>query len=126
MPDSDEQTKTDYSGFIIFLLLVPVFLLFKYFGKVNLALPACTYLGMVLVAVRIRWSLRRYVWFWFTIALIFLIQALLVILVPFPHIKVTRISILPIGVADFLLILGAINLVEKFAVNTKMKNECAK
>jgi hypothetical protein len=118
MSDSDEQTKTDYSGVVIVLLLLPIFLLFRHFGRVDLALPACIYLGMIFVAVRIRWDLRGYVWFWCTMVLILLVQVIVVILIPFPHIKVTRISILPIGLADFLIILGAIRLVEKFVVRT--------
>ena len=74
MSDSDQQTKTDYSGVVIGLLLLPIFLLFRHLGRVDLALPACIYLGMILLAVRIRWDLRGRVWFWCTIVLILLVR----------------------------------------------------
>ena len=112
MPDTDEQTGTDYSAVAILILLLPVFLLFRHFGRIDLALPACIYLGMILVAIRIRWDLRKHLWFWCTVIIVLLLQTLAIILIPFPHITVTRITILPIGLADFLIILGVIRFVE--------------
>jgi hypothetical protein len=116
MADAEEQNKTDYTGAIITVALLPVFLLFRQFGRVDLALPACLCLGMIMVAIRIRWDLRNHLWFWATIVFVLLLQVCAVLLIPFPYITVNRISLLPIGFADFLVILGAVHFVEKFIV----------
>jgi hypothetical protein len=117
MADIEEQEPSNGSIVIIGIAtMLPVFLLFRHFGRDDLALPACICVGMILVAIRIRWDLRKRFWFWATIVLVLLLLVPLVLLVPFPHITVNRITLMPIGFADFLLILGAVKFVERFIV----------
>ena len=80
-----------------------------------MALPACIYVGMVMVLVMMRWDLRRHTWFWATIILILLLHIPVVMYVPWPHITLNRITVLPIAFADYLVILGAVKVVEKIA-----------
>jgi hypothetical protein len=116
METPDQQQGTDYSGVVIGVVLLPVFLIFRHFGRVDLALSACIILGMIMLAIRMRWDLRSRVWFWATIVFVLLLHVPLLLLVPFPHIMVNRITLLPIGLADFLITWGAVRFVEKFIV----------
>jgi hypothetical protein len=114
--ESEEQKPTDYTGLIIGAILLPVFLLFRYYGRVDLALSACVCLGAILILIRIRWELRKSIWFWVTIVLVLLLHVPVILLVPWPHMTVNRITLLPIGFADFLIVLGAVKFVERFIV----------
>jgi hypothetical protein len=114
--EPEDEKPTDYTGLIIGAILLPVFLLFRYFGRVNLALSACVCLGAILIVIRIRWELRKRTWFWATIVLVLLLHVPVILLVPWPHMTVNRITLLPIGFADFLIVLGAVKFVERFIV----------
>jgi hypothetical protein len=96
--------------------MLPVFALFIHFGGEDLALPACIYLGMIALAIALRWNLRTRVWFWIVIALVVALHVVLLVEVPWPHFTINRITLLPFGVADLLVILGIIQFVEKFIV----------
>jgi len=67
----------------------------------------------------LRWKLRRYAWFWGTIAFVLLLHIPFLFLVHWPQGNVPTIAYsLPLGIADFLLISGAIGLAQKvFAKN---------
>lgn len=109
-----EQKPTDWRGTIIGICMLPVFALFIHFGGEDLALPACTYLCMIALAIALRWNLRTRVWFWIVIALVLALHMVLLLKVPWPHFTINRITLLPFGVADLLVILGIIKFVEKF------------
>jgi hypothetical protein len=111
-----EQKPTDWRGTIIGICILPVFALFIHFGGEDLALPACTYLGMIALAIALSWNLRTHVWFWIIIALILALHVILLLKVPWPHFTINRITLLPFGVADLVVILGIIKFVEKFIV----------
>ena len=111
-----EKKPTNYTGVIIGAVMLPVFLLFRHFGRVDLALPACTYMGMILFAIVLRWKLRTKFWFWAVILVALALHVYLLVNFSWPQFRVTRISLLPIGLADLLIILGMIQLVGKFIV----------
>jgi hypothetical protein len=58
--------------------------------------------------------LRRRVWFWVVILLVLIVQVPLILRVRWSGIHVTGVSLLPIGVAEVLVTLGAVRLVENF------------
>jgi hypothetical protein len=58
-PENHEKKPTDYTGLIIAAILVPVLLLFIYFGNEDLGLTVFIALAAVMLAIRIRWDLRR-------------------------------------------------------------------
>jgi hypothetical protein len=110
----EEQRPTDWSGTIIGLMLLPVLFFFIYIGKAELGFTACIVLAMSMLAVRLRWKLRKHVWFWATIVLILALHVPLLFIVRWPQSNVpTIVYSLPLGTVDFLLIMGAISLAQK-------------
>jgi|WetSurMetagenome_2_1015567.scaffolds.fasta_scaffold133009_1 hypothetical protein len=112
---SEKRKTTDYTGVIIVAILAPVFFFFCNLGDPHMALAVTIYLGMNLLAIRLRWELRKCFWFWLTIVLVLPLQVLLLLLIPWPH-TTNRITLLPIGVAVLLITLGAVRFVETFIV----------
>jgi len=108
-----EKKPTDYTGLKIGASLIPVFLLVAFFGNADMALTVWIVLGATIVAVKIRWDLRRHIWFWVTIALILALHVPLFFMVRWPQKTPTIIYVKPIGFADFFIILGAVGLVER-------------
>jgi hypothetical protein len=109
-----EKQPTDYTGPVIVAMLLPVFVLFVYLGNADLGLTAMIVLGMIMCAVKIRWNLRKYVWFWATIILILALHVPLFFIIRWPQGKVPTIAYtLPLGFADFFIMLGALGLAEK-------------
>jgi hypothetical protein len=95
-------------------MLLPVFFVFVFLGKAELGFNVMLVLGLVMIAVRLRWKLRRYAWFWGTIAFVLLLHIPFLFLVHWPQSNVPTIAYsLPLGIADFLLISGAISFAQK-------------
>jgi hypothetical protein len=118
VPDYEEARATrrgraDWTGAIIAALLSPVFFLFVYLGKAEVGFTVCIVLGMVMLAIKLRWHLRDYAWFWVTIALILALHVPFLFIVRWPQTHILTIAFsLPLGIADFLLVSGAISLAE--------------
>ena len=109
-----EKEPTDYTGLIITAFLAPVFVLFVYFGDADMGLTAMIVLGMIMCAIKIRWNLRNHVWFWATIILILALHVPLLLIIRWPQGKIPTIAYtMPLGIADFFVVLGALGLAEK-------------
>lgn len=77
-----------------------------------------------MVAIKIRWNLRKHVWFWATIAFILALHAPLFLIVRWPQGNLPTIFYtLPIGIADFLIISGALRLAEKLLSEDSFSDE---
>jgi hypothetical protein len=117
---TDTQKKpTDYTGVIIGVLLLPVYLVFYFLGQEELGRSVFIVLGMVMLAIKVRWDLRKRVWFWAVIVFVLLLHVPLLFVFRWPqgfHGWLPAIGTLPIGLADLLIILGAVQFVEKFIV----------
>jgi len=120
MADDDEQSpgeqprRADWSGLIAAALASPVLFIFVYFGKLDTGFTAALALAVVIFAIRLRWNLRVHAWFWVTIVVIMALQIPLLFIVRWPQTNIPTIAFsLPIGIADFLLISGAISVAEK-------------
>ena len=120
-----EKSPTDWSGPIIVAMLAPLFFLFVYLGKAEMGFTACLVLGMNMLAIKLRWRLRRHVWFWATIVFILILHIPFLFFVHWPQSRVPTIAYsLPLGIADFLLISGAISLAQRvFAKNGSSDDE---
>jgi ABC-type branched-subunit amino acid transport system permease subunit len=114
MAENREKKPTDYTGLIIAAILVPVFLLFMYFGNEDLGRTVFIALGAVMVAIRIRWDLRRQLWFWETIGFVLVLHIPFFYLVRIPPAWFHSVAMLPIVIPDCLLTVGIIRVVEKF------------
>jgi hypothetical protein len=110
-----ERPPTDYTGPKIVAILAPVFFLFVYLGKAEMGFTVIIVLGMTMLAVKLRWRLRKHVWFWAIIVFILALHVPLLLLVRWPQGKTPTIAYsMPLGILDFLLIMGAIGFAERF------------
>jgi hypothetical protein len=101
----------DYTGLKIVAILAPVFFLITFLADANKGLTACIILGMIMLAVKVRWNLRKHLWFWAIIAFVLALQVPLVFVVRWPQTNVPTIAYsLPLGIVDFLVVIGAISL----------------
>jgi hypothetical protein len=118
--EPEEKKPTNYTGVIIGAALLPVLILFMYPGKGDLGMAVVIVLGVCILAIGIRWNLRKHVWFWATIVFVLALHAYLLFVIQLPHGwlatigSLHAIGLLPIGVADLLIVLGAVGLAGKF------------
>ena len=105
---------TDYTGLKIGAVLLPVFFLFVYWGKEDMGLAVLIVLGVTIGAIKLRWDLRKRVWFWAIIAVILALHVPLFFVVRWPQGNVpTLFYTLPFGIIDFLIISGVLGIAEK-------------
>jgi hypothetical protein len=108
------EEPTDYTGPKIVAILAPVFVLFVYLGKPEMGFTVIIVLGMTMLAIYLRWKLRKHAWFWAAIAFILLLHIPLFYVVRWPESNIPTIAYsMPLGITDFLLISGAIGIAEK-------------
>jgi hypothetical protein len=93
--------------------------LFDHLGRFDLARPALYSIGMLGVAIAIKWKLRRHVWFWITMTVIVALHVLLILFVPWTTKWVPAIVIIPIGIADLYAMLAILSVVGKFVERPK-------
>lgn len=109
-----EKSPTDWSGTIIGVMLLPVFFVFVVLGKAEMGFNLILVLGLVMIAVKLRWKLRRHAWYWVTIAYVLLLHIPFLFFVHWPQSNIPTIAYsLPLGITDFLLISGAISLAQR-------------
>jgi hypothetical protein len=113
-----EKEPVDYTGLKIVGILAPVFFLITFLSNADIGLAACIVLGMVVLAIKIRWQLRNRVWFWAIIGFILALHVPFIRMVRWPQGNVpTLFYTMPLGVIDFLVISGALGLAERFFSN---------
>jgi hypothetical protein len=127
MFDSDPpkvKQPTDYTGVKIGVLLIPVFLLFVFLGNADMGLTVCIVLLVTMVVIKIRWNLRKHVWFWAVIVFILALHVPLFLIVRWPQGKTPTIFYtMPLGIADFLIISGALGVAEKLFSKDSSSND---
>ena len=111
----DETAKkkdpVDYTGYKILVMLLPVLFLFFYLDYADIGVAVCIVMGMVLVAMKFSWNLRKHVWYWAIIAFILALHIPLVLLVRLPQGSVpTIVYAMPLAIGDYLIISGAVRL----------------
>ncbi len=107
-----EKEPVDYTGLKLAALVAPVFILVTFLYNAEAGLAAYIVVGVMVFAIKLRWHLRKHVWFWAIIALILAIHVPLVFMVQWPKNAPTIFYAMPIGIADFLIISGALRLAE--------------
>jgi hypothetical protein len=109
------REPTDYTGLKIAAILMPVFFLATYLSNKDVALTVCIAVGMIMLAIKLRWRLRKHVWFWAIVVFILALHIPLFFLIRWHHGNIPTIAFsLPMGIVDFLLIMGAIGVAERF------------
>ena len=110
----NENELSDYAGVKIGAMLIPLFLLFILFGKADVGLTVFIVFGVILVAIKLRWRLRKYIWFWAIIALVAAVHVPLFLLVRWPQGSTpTLFYTMPFGILDFVIISGILSVAEK-------------
>ena len=118
-----EKEPVDYTGLKIVGILAPVFFLITFLSNADMGLAACIVLGMVMLAIKIRWHLRKHLWFWAIIVLILALHVPLVFVVRWPQgLAPTLFYTLPLGIADFLIILWTVGVAERFFSKSSSSN----
>ena len=108
-----EKQPVDYTGLKIGLILVPVFFLITFLRNADVGLTVSIVLAVTMLAVKMHWDMRKHVWFWVIIVFILALHVPLFLVVRWPQGSTpTLFYTMPLGIADFLIIMGALNLAE--------------
>lgn len=83
-------------------------------GRLELARPVLYSIGMLGVAIAIKWKLREHVWFWITMAIFAALHVLLILLVPWTAKWIPALVVIPIAIADVYVMLWVVSVVRKF------------
>ncbi len=93
---------------------LPLYLLFVYFGRFDLARPSLISVAMVSIAIVLRWKLRQHAWFWITMTFLAVLHLTLILFVPWTTKWIPAFLIAPFGVADLYVMLWVLAVVGKF------------
>jgi hypothetical protein len=108
-----EKQSPDYTGLIIGAVVTPIFFVFLFFDRPELGLATCIVLGMAMLAVRLRWELRKHIWFWATVLFLLALHVPLLSMFRVPKMKApTIVYTFPLGAVDFAIFLLTIGFVE--------------
>lgn len=113
---STEPKYPNYNGLIIGALLVVVLVLVIYMAKQSMRLTLLIILPATIITIRIYWKSRKRIWFWAVIVLMLGLHVPVVFVVRWPEQWVPPIGLVPMALADCLIIAGGVHLVEKFIV----------
>jgi hypothetical protein len=98
---------------------LPIYWLFDHFGALNRALPTLNSVGMLGIAIAVKWQLRRHAWFWGTVAIHAALHVPLILFVPWTTKWVPALAIAAIDSADLILMLAILTIVERFMGDAK-------
>jgi hypothetical protein len=118
-----EKEPVDYTGLKLAALVAPVFFLVTFLYNADAGLAAYIVVGVMVFAIKLRWHLRKHAWFWAIIAVILALHVPLVFMIQWPQNAPTIFYAMPIGIADFLIISGALKLAENLMSNGSTSND---
>ncbi len=110
----DRKMRLPWWGVLCVILgALAVLIFFDHFGRLALARPTMISAAMVVIAIVMRWRLKRHVWFWITMIVFAALHVLLILFVPWTAKWVPALAIIPIGIADLYLMLWVLSIVGK-------------
>jgi hypothetical protein len=116
----DRKMRLPWWGVLCVILgALAVLIFFDHFGRLALARPTMISAAMVVIAIAMRWRLKRHVWFWITMIVFADLHVLLILFVPWTTKWVPALAIIPIGIADLYLMLWVLSVVGKFMEGPK-------
>lgn len=119
----EEQAFTKYTGLKIGAILMPILLLFIYLGKDDMGLTLYIVSAVCIGAIKVRWNLRKHIWFWAIIAAIFALHVPLFFIIRWPNGKTPGLLYgLPFALIDFLIISEALRIAEKLFSKSSSSN----
>lgn len=119
MSPLDEKASVNFTGVTVAAILLPVALIVYHYSNADKAISTFLFLGVVAFAAKIRWRLRKHVWFWVVLLVVALFHVPLIISIHWPAHSVHGIVLLPISVVDLLITLGIIRLAEALFLKTE-------
>jgi len=106
MTQDKQLTLSWRSGLGVFFGTILIGLLFYHFGKLALARPTIFCSLAIIIAIAMRWELRRHVWFWITMAVIVALHIPLILFVPWTTKWIPAILITPICLGDLAVMIA--------------------
>lgn len=82
--------------------------------RFDLFMPTFVSIGMLGVTIAVKWRLRRYAWFWFTMTLLAALHVPLILLVPWTTKWVPAPAVAAVGSADIIVMLAVVDIVRHF------------
>jgi hypothetical protein len=111
----DRQFRLSWRGVLgVIFGTVLLGLLFVHFGRFDLARPSLISAATLAIAIGLRWSLRRHLWFWITIIFLAALHLPLILFIPWTTKWIPAVVIAPIGMADLYAMLWVLSVVGKF------------
>jgi hypothetical protein len=111
----DRKMRLPWWGVLCVMLgALPLALLFGYFGRFDLARPSLFSVGMLAIAIAMRWKLRRHVWFWVTMAFLAALHLPFILFIPWTTKWIPAFVLIPFGMADLYAMLWTVYFVGKF------------
>jgi hypothetical protein len=112
LDDSPQSAEPhDWTGLYIVALAAIVFAIFAYLSKLHMGFTLTLALVFLLLALKLRWDLHRRLWFWPTVAFVFVLQAPLIFIVQWPNTLVLITH--PLAIAEFFFVYGALGLADR-------------
>lgn len=96
---------------------------FSFIGRSDLAFPGLLCIAMISFAVYSNWKLRSFWWFWTSIGLVAVLHVYLLLRFPWDQENISSVVAVPVGLADFGLVIGFIKLVELICRDTQDSRE---
>ncbi|HET6896037.1 MAG TPA: hypothetical protein VFH72_11705 [Candidatus Baltobacteraceae bacterium] len=91
------------------LIMWPLLML----GRTDLIYPTLTAIGVLGFTIAVKWELRRYAWFWVTMAIIAALHAAVIFIIPWTSKWVPALAIAAIASGDFILILVVFDVIAR-------------
>ena len=104
---------TRKSALVVLLCSAPFFFIFAFLGDPARGRSAAGCCGMIMLAVWMRWDIRKRVWFWATITILVLLHVPLILFIPWTNSNYPGVVLLPAGLLDFTIVYWCIKLAEK-------------
>lgn len=120
----DKKMRLPWWGVLCVIVgALGVLIFFDHFGQLALARPTVISAAMVVIAIAMRWKLKRHVWFWSTMIVFAALHIPLILFVPWTTKWVPALALVPIGIADLYLMLWVLSLVGKLMEGPKASEE---
>lgn len=114
-----QDEKIDRGLLGVILLAIPIITFPFFTGRAELLIGVSMSTAVSVLAIAKCWDLRKRLWFWIVIALIQALNASLAVFAHWPRVTMTRLTLLPIGVAYYLLTLGVVRSFDRFIFKSR-------
>jgi hypothetical protein len=111
--DKSSETFSRKWTFLVILFLIPVFFLFEFMGGPGKGRAAAASFGIISMAVKACWDMRKYVWFWAVAAVLIALHVFLVFRIPWTSKSYPGYTLLPFAMLDYGIMYGSFKLTEK-------------